>query len=230
VEETLHDDLLGSARGSRAPSGNSPDGRVAADTRREQESFRRLAEKSTRAACVPRKDSPLAAMTLPERVQADYEGMNLTTGPHPMKLVREQLPDVWRANDLAQARHGSTVQIAGNAIAAGDYRRTVSRHRRRSAEYRQRRARESEEDSAARPDPSGRERVARFSLGGARLAPSVNCHPEPAQRGKGPHKRQKSSTDRSAHRGLSVSTSAFFLLRRQPLISFSRTMASSMRL
>ncbi len=31
-------------------------------------------------------------MTLPERVQADYEGMNLTTGPHPMKLLREQLP------------------------------------------------------------------------------------------------------------------------------------------
>ena len=62
-------------------------------------------------------------MTLPERVQADYEGMNLTTGPHPMKLVREQLPDVWRANDLAQARHGSTVQIAGNVIsraATGD--------------------------------------------------------------------------------------------------------------
>ena len=39
-------------------------------------------------------------MTLPERVQADYEGMNLTTGPHPMKLLREQLPEIWRASDL----------------------------------------------------------------------------------------------------------------------------------
>ncbi len=129
VEETLHDDLLGSALparlcagDSRAPSGDSPNGRVA-NTCREQRAFRRVAEKSTWVArtqagrqCAPRKDSPLAAMTLPERVQADYEGMNLTTGPHPMMLVREQLPNVWRASDLAQARHGSTVQIAGNVI------------------------------------------------------------------------------------------------------------------
>jgi error-prone DNA polymerase len=45
--------------------------------------------------------APLAPMTLPERVQSDYEGMNLTTGPHPMKLLREQLPEIWRASDLA---------------------------------------------------------------------------------------------------------------------------------
>ena len=55
-------------------------------------------------------------MTLPERVQADFEGMHLTTGPHPMKLLRAQLPDAWRASDMHQARHGSTVQIAGNVI------------------------------------------------------------------------------------------------------------------
>ena len=60
--------------------------------------------------------SPLLPMTLPERVQADFEGMNLTTGPHPMKLLRAQLPDAWRASDMPQARHGSTVQIAGNVI------------------------------------------------------------------------------------------------------------------
>ena len=59
---------------------------------------------------------PLAPMTMPERVRADYETMNLTTGPHPMKLLRESLPDIWRATDLAQARHGATVQIAGNVI------------------------------------------------------------------------------------------------------------------
>ncbi len=59
---------------------------------------------------------PLAPMTMPERVQADYETMNLTTGPHPMRLLREQLPDAWRAIDLVQARPGSTVQIAGNVI------------------------------------------------------------------------------------------------------------------
>jgi len=55
-------------------------------------------------------------MTLLERVHADYETMNLTTGPHPMKLLRENLPNVWRATDLVHARHGATVQIAGNVI------------------------------------------------------------------------------------------------------------------
>jgi error-prone DNA polymerase len=60
--------------------------------------------------------SPLAPMTLPERVKADYETMNLTTGPHPMKLLRESLPNIWRAIDLVNARHGSIIQIAGNVI------------------------------------------------------------------------------------------------------------------
>jgi error-prone DNA polymerase len=59
---------------------------------------------------------PLAPMTMPERVQADYATMSLTTGPHPMKLLRAQLPNVWRASDLVSARHGTTVQIAGNVI------------------------------------------------------------------------------------------------------------------
>jgi error-prone DNA polymerase len=60
--------------------------------------------------------SPLKRMTMPERVKADYETMNLTTGPHPMKLLRESLPNIWRAIDLVHARHGSTIQIAGNVI------------------------------------------------------------------------------------------------------------------
>jgi len=64
----------------------------------------------------PRGKSPLTQMTLPERVQADYEGMNLTTGPHPMILLRDEMPNVWRATDLVKARHGATVQIAGNVI------------------------------------------------------------------------------------------------------------------
>ena len=55
-------------------------------------------------------------MTLPERVRADYETMNLTTGPHPMNLLRESLQNIWREIDLAHARHGSTIQIAGNVI------------------------------------------------------------------------------------------------------------------
>jgi error-prone DNA polymerase len=55
-------------------------------------------------------------MTLPERVEADFETMSLTTGPHPMKLLRPELPNAWRAADLAQAKHGAIVQIAGNVI------------------------------------------------------------------------------------------------------------------
>ena len=61
-------------------------------------------------------ESPLLSMTLSERVQADYETMSLTTGPHPMQLLRSQLPQAWRATDLTQATHGATVQIAGNVI------------------------------------------------------------------------------------------------------------------
>ena len=64
----------------------------------------------------PGYNVPLAPMTLPERVRADYETMNLTTGPHPMKLLRASLPNIWRAIDLPQAPHGATIQIAGNVI------------------------------------------------------------------------------------------------------------------
>ena len=103
VEETLHDDLLGSAGGSPAVS------RASRDTLRQL--FGGRAEKSGRGA-----RAPLAPMTLPERVKADYETMNLTTGPHPMKLLRGNLPNIWRAIDLAHARHGSIIQIAGNVI------------------------------------------------------------------------------------------------------------------
>ena len=35
----------------------------------------------------PGYNMPLPPMTMPERVKADYDAMNLTTGPHPMKLL-----------------------------------------------------------------------------------------------------------------------------------------------
>ena len=103
VEETIYDDLLGSAGASPAVS------RASRDTHREV--FGGGAEKSRQCA-----RAPLPPMTLPERVRADYDTMNLTTGPHPMKLLRERLPNVWRAIDLTKAKHGSIVQIAGNVI------------------------------------------------------------------------------------------------------------------
>ena len=58
----------------------------------------------------------LEPMTLVERVQADYHRMSLTTGPHPMGLLRSSLPDAWRASDLPRAKQGKRIQIAGNVI------------------------------------------------------------------------------------------------------------------
>jgi len=106
VEETMHHDLLGSARPLACPVR-----RLAGRNGSRREVSGEGAGNSTRGAC-----APLKRMTLPERVRADYETMNLTTGPHPMKLLRENLPNAWRATDLAQARHGAIVQIAGNVI------------------------------------------------------------------------------------------------------------------
>lgn len=61
-------------------------------------------------------DTPLAPMTVEERQQADFSGMALTAGPHPMHLVRDQLPDIWRAADLALGRDGEKVVIGGSVI------------------------------------------------------------------------------------------------------------------
>jgi error-prone DNA polymerase len=107
VEETAYADLLGSAGCQPAVRGSLP----------RTSYVRQAAERGRLAACTPRKnESPLPPMSLPERVKADYTTMNLTTGPHPMKLLRAQLPDIWRARDLPSARHGETIQIAGNVI------------------------------------------------------------------------------------------------------------------
>jgi error-prone DNA polymerase len=63
-----------------------------------------------------RETSPLTPMNYPERIQADFVGTHLTTGQHPMALLRPNLRDIWRAADLAKAEHGTTVRIAGNVI------------------------------------------------------------------------------------------------------------------
>jgi len=60
--------------------------------------------------------SPLVPMTYPERIQSDFSGMRLTTGRHPMALLRARLPQVWRAADLPAAPNGGLVRIAGNVI------------------------------------------------------------------------------------------------------------------
>ncbi|MCD6051271.1 MAG: polymerase alpha subunit, partial [Verrucomicrobia bacterium] len=60
--------------------------------------------------------SPLVPMTYPERIQADFGGMHLTTGKHPMALIRTQLGGICRACDLARCADGTYVRVAGNVI------------------------------------------------------------------------------------------------------------------
>jgi len=60
--------------------------------------------------------SPLEPMNRLERLQADYETVALTTGPHPMQLLRGQCPEVWPAAELKKARNGDRVQIGGAVI------------------------------------------------------------------------------------------------------------------
>src|SRR5437899_3189899 len=85
VEETLNDDLLRTQMAGTSRCGA------------------RLTQRDDPT------ESPLPRMTLPERIRADYETMNLTTGPHPMKLLRKNLPNIWRATDLVHADHRPTV-------------------------------------------------------------------------------------------------------------------------
>jgi len=63
-------------------------------------------------------DSPLKPMNVDERLQADYAGMGLTIGPHPMALRRDELAlrGVLRAVDLPGARDGRRVRVAGMVI------------------------------------------------------------------------------------------------------------------
>jgi len=59
---------------------------------------------------------PLAPMQPTERVQADYAGTSLTTGPHPMALIREQVPHLWQAKELTVKYHGTRITIGGMVI------------------------------------------------------------------------------------------------------------------
>ncbi len=61
---------------------------------------------------------PLRPMTEAERLVADYAGMGLTTGRHPLALRRAELAmqGVLRAIDLHRERHGRRVRVAGMVI------------------------------------------------------------------------------------------------------------------
>jgi error-prone DNA polymerase len=59
---------------------------------------------------------PLQMMTPAERLNADYNGTGVTTGPHPIALVRDQLPHLHRAKDLSTLQHGQAVTVGGVVI------------------------------------------------------------------------------------------------------------------
>jgi error-prone DNA polymerase len=63
-------------------------------------------------------DAPasLGRMTLLERLQADYEHLSLTTGAHPMGLVRPRLPGATPARDLPGVAPGGRVTVCGSVI------------------------------------------------------------------------------------------------------------------
>ncbi len=67
---------------------------------------------------IPDPPSPLRPMDADERLQADYAGMGLTIGPHPMALRRGEmsLRGVLRAVDLPNAKNGRRVRVAGMVI------------------------------------------------------------------------------------------------------------------
>jgi len=60
--------------------------------------------------------APLARMTHLERLQADYATLGLTTGAHPMALLRGQLPGTCTAAGLRDLADGARVRVAGSVI------------------------------------------------------------------------------------------------------------------
>ena len=70
----------------------------------------------SRARSGPAEESPLAPMTALERLQADYRLVGLTTGRHPMALVRPHLPGTVTAAGLAGVKPGKRVAVAGSVI------------------------------------------------------------------------------------------------------------------
>ncbi|MBA4137932.1 MAG: error-prone DNA polymerase [Opitutus sp.] len=61
-------------------------------------------------------ESPLAPMTLPERLTTDFTHLGVSVGVHPMAMVRARLPDVTRAADLKTQPNHTRVTIAGSVI------------------------------------------------------------------------------------------------------------------
>ncbi|WP_395715735.1 DNA polymerase III subunit alpha [Prosthecobacter sp.] len=61
-------------------------------------------------------EAPLAMMSPQERLASDYATTTLTVGPHPMALVRPQIPKASSARVLTTLPHGRRVTIIGMVI------------------------------------------------------------------------------------------------------------------
>ncbi|HYP17518.1 MAG TPA: error-prone DNA polymerase [Opitutus sp.] len=61
-------------------------------------------------------ESPLAPMSQVENLRADFTGLSLTVGEHPMATLRARLPDVCPAEALRRVADGQVVTIAGSVI------------------------------------------------------------------------------------------------------------------
>src|SRR5207248_934852 len=75
-------------------------------------------ESSASSASSAFESCPLKPMTEAERLVADYAGMGLSVGRHPMALRREELAmrGILRACELRTARQGRRVRVAGMVI------------------------------------------------------------------------------------------------------------------
>jgi len=94
-------------RGDDGAAGEATDGAAAGE-----KGAPKVRPRSARVA-----ECPLPEMSYAERVSADYSGLGLTTGRHPMALVRSALPDhVLPATDLARLPDGARAATAGAAI------------------------------------------------------------------------------------------------------------------
>jgi error-prone DNA polymerase len=84
----------------------------------EREEARGEREETPPASRLSPSPCPLSPMSLTERLVADYEGTNLTIGPHPMALRRRELSlrGVLRASDLPRERQGRRIRVAGTVI------------------------------------------------------------------------------------------------------------------
>lgn len=60
--------------------------------------------------------SPLQPMTQLERMEADFQTVHLTVGPHPMALKRGGLSGITVARELAAGKNGQSITIAGMVI------------------------------------------------------------------------------------------------------------------